>query len=87
MSRKHLILLYFGTEGQSIKGCWLVSAISSGKLPHDISTEGTHVSVEKLSHENNLFVEKESLFENYRHYDTTEKGDGTGFSVAVVWSH
>ena len=44
-----------------------------------------------LVHETNLFVEKENLFENYIHYDSTEKGNGAiftcaGFSVAVVWS-
>ena len=56
-------------------------------VPNDISIEGTHVFVEKLSHESNLFVEKVNLLKNYRHFDTTEKGNAVGFSVAVVWSH
>ena len=61
------------------------------ELPHDISIEGTHVSAKMLAHESNLFVEKENFFENYRHYYSTEKGNGAificaGFSVAVLWS-
>ena len=44
-----------------------------------------------LSHESNLFVEKENFFENYKHSDSTGIRNGaiftcTGFSVSVLWS-
>ena len=37
-----------------------------------------------LAHGSNLFVEKENLFENYRRYDSTEKGNETIFTCASV---
>ena len=46
---------------------------------------------DSLSHESHLFLEKNNLFENYRHYSPSEKGNGAiftcaGFSVAVLWT-
>ena len=40
----------------------------------------TEVSAKMLAHESNLFVEKENLLKNYKHYDSTEKGNGAIFT-------
>ena len=53
--------------------------------------EGIYISKNSLSHESHLFLEKNNLFENYRHYSPSEKGNGAiftcaGFSVAVLWT-
>ena len=83
---------YILEQGDSIfKQVGVYQPLAVDELPHDISIEGTHVSAKMLAHESNLFVEKENFFENYRHYYSTEKGNGAificaGFSVAVLWS-
>ena len=83
---------YILEQGDSIfKQVGVYHPLAVDELPHDISIEGTHVSAKMLAHESNLFVEKKNLFENYRRYDSTGKGNGAiftcaGFSVAVLWS-
>ena len=83
---------YVLEQGDNIfKEVGVYQPLAVDELPHDISIEDTHVSAEMLAHESNLFAEKDNLFENCRHYDSTEKGNGAiftcaGFTVAVVWS-
>ena len=83
---------YILEQGDNIfKEVGVYQPLAVDELPHDISIEDTHVSAEMLAHESNLFVEKDNLLENYKHYDSTEKDNGAiftcaGFSVAVVWS-
>ena len=83
---------YILEQGENIfKQVGVYQPLTVDELPNDISIEGTHVSAKMLAHESNVFVGKENLFENYRHYDSTEKGNGAiftcaDFSVAVLWS-
>ena len=68
---------YILEQGENIfKQVGVYQPLTVDELPHDISIEGTHVSAKMLVHESNVFVGKENLFENYRHYDSTEKGNG-----------
>ena len=59
------------------------------ELPLTFSFEG-HISCQKLSHESHLLADINNLFENYRHYNSDQRGNGAiftcgGFSLATIW--
>ena len=69
----------------------VIQPLAVDQLPPNIYMEGIYISINSLSHESHLFLEKNNLFENYRHYSPSEKGNGViftcaGFSVAVLWT-
>ena len=45
------------------------------KLPVAFSFEG-----HDISHESHLFVDVDNLFENYRHYNSDQRGNGAIFT-------
>ena len=60
------------------------------ELPLNISIEGVHISTKMLVRENNLFVERNDFFANYRNYTENERGNGAtftcaDFSIAIIW--
>ena len=60
------------------------------ELPLTFSFEGHDISYQRFSHESRLFVVIDNLFENYRHYNSDQRGNGTiftygGFSFATIW--
>ena len=60
------------------------------ELPLNIPLEGTNISAWRLAHESLLFAEKNILFENYRHYSESDRGNGAiftcgGYNVATIW--
>ena len=78
---------YILNRGDKIfKEVGVYQPLAVDELPHDISIEDTHVSAEMLAHESNLFVEKDNLFKNYRHYDLLKKAMEPYLHVLVsVW--
>ena len=60
------------------------------ELTLNFPLERTNVSAGRLAHESLLFAEKNNLFENYRHYKESDRGNGPiftcdGYSVATIW--
>ena len=60
------------------------------ELPLTFSFEGHDISCQRSSHESRLFVVIDNLFENYRHYNSDQRGNGTiftygRFSFATIW--
>ena len=69
----------------------VIQPLAVDQLPPNIYMESIYISTNSLSHESHLFLEKNNLLENYRHYSPSEKGNGAiftcaGFSVAVLWT-
>ena len=69
----------------------LYEYLAVDELPLNFPLEGTNVSARKLLHESLLFAEKNNLFENYRHYSESDRGNGAiftcgGYSVGTIWS-
>ena len=61
------------------------------ELPLNFTLEGTDISAKILAHESLLFAEKNNLFENYRHYSESDRGNGKIFtcgedSVTAIWA-
>ena len=59
------------------------------ELPLTFSFEGHDISCQRLCHESHLFVDIDNLFENYRHYNSDQMGNGAiftcgGFSFATI---
>ena len=60
------------------------------ELPLTFSFEGHDISCQRSSHESRLFVVIDNLFENYIHYNSDQRGNGTiftygRFSFATIW--
>ena len=67
----------------------LYEYLAVDELPLNFPLEGTNVSARRLAHESLLFAEKNNLFENYRHYSESDRGNGAiftcaGYSVATI---
>ena len=64
--------------------------LAVNELPLTFSFGGHDISCQRLSHETHLFVDIDNLFENYRHYNSGQRGNGAifacgGFSFATIW--
>ena len=60
------------------------------ELPLTFSFEGHDISCQRLSHESHLFFDIDNSFENHRHYNSDQRGNGAiftcgGFSFATIW--
>ena len=69
----------------------LYEYLAVDELPLNFPLEGTNVSARRLAHESLLFAEKNNLFENYRHYSESDRGNGAiftcgGYSVAIIFA-
>ena len=93
---KHFDINYILEQGNRIfrdvcVATGVIQPLAVDQLLPNIYMEGIYISINSLSHESHLFLEKNNLFENYRHYSPSEKGNGAiftcaGFSVVVLWT-
>ena len=72
-----------------IKNCMNISQCFD-ELPLNFPLEGINVSARRLAHESLLFAKKNNLFEDYRHYSESDRGNEPlftcdGYSVATIW--
>ena len=92
-SNAYFALIFFVTNNICIwKDFDVDNILEQGyELLRPVYIEYIHVPASKLAHKINLFVQKDNLFENCRHNNTSEKGDGAisvceGFSIIVLRS-
>ena len=57
------------------------------ELPLTFSFEGHDISCQRLSHESHLFFDIDNLFENYRHYNSDQRGNGAIFTCGFSFCH
>ena len=58
----------------------LYEYLAVDELTLNFPLERTNVSAGRLAHESLLFAEKNNLFENYRHYSESDRGNGAIFT-------
>ena len=69
----------------------LYEYLAVDELTLNFPLERTNVSAGRIAHESLLFAENNNLFENYRHYSESDRGNGAiftcgGYHVAIIWA-
>ena len=81
--------IIFAQGDELFKSVRINKPLAVDELPLTFSFEG-HISCQKLSHESHLLADINNLFENYRHYNSDQRGNGAiftcgGFSFVTIW--
>ena len=74
--------------GKLFKFVRLNKPLAVDELPLTFSFEGHDIFCQRLSHKSHLFVNIDNLFENYRHYNSDQRGNGAIFTCGgfiTIW--